>query len=191
MLDDWLECASAVLLNQDRAIHTDGDNLFFVPSPVIDDSQNFLDDNAAGIDSWNSSNSDGCSNSICAIDATSNINKSLTMSNALTARAVRTNSIQSSRILGETSSGNFNKVCSEVASINHFKNRNNQRQLASMRPSGFFTNGDGRCVVCLEARARVVFFPCRHMKVCRVCSRECESCPVCRGPIEERHDLFC
>lgn len=191
LLRRCVECASAVLLNQDGAVHTYGDNLFFVPSPVIDASQTYLDDNAAGSGSWNSSNSDDCSNSICTSDAISNINKSFSTSNALTARAVRTNSMQSSHNLSETSSDNFNKFCSDVGGINHFKNRNNQRQLASMRPSGFVTNGDGRCVVCLEARARVVFFPCRHMKVCRICSRECESCPVCRAPIEERHDLFC
>ena len=57
--------------------------------------------------------------------------------------------------------------------------------------AGRSSSNDGRCVVCLEARARVVFFPCRHMKVCRNCSSECTTCPVCRGPIKERHDLFC
>ena len=51
--------------------------------------------------------------------------------------------------------------------------------------------GEGRCIVCLTARARVVFFPCKHLKVCRVCADECASCPLCRSPIDERHVVFC
>lgn len=49
---------------------------------------------------------------------------------------------------------------------------------------------DGRCVVCLQARARVAFFPCRHMKVCKVCADECDTCPICRAEIKERHVIY-
>jgi len=48
----------------------------------------------------------------------------------------------------------------------------------------------GRCVVCLQAQARVVFFPCKHLKVCSVCAAECASCPICRSSIDERHVVF-
>jgi hypothetical protein len=48
----------------------------------------------------------------------------------------------------------------------------------------------GRCVVCLQTRAQVAFFPCKHMRVCQVCSGDCEVCPICRSLIQERHVLF-
>ena len=49
---------------------------------------------------------------------------------------------------------------------------------------------DGRCVVCLQARARVAFFPCRHMKVCKVCADECDTCPICRAKIKDKHVIY-
>lgn len=70
----------------------------------------------------------------------------------------------------------------------------NRANGSTTRTSSLTTVGggasEGRCIICLQARARVVFFPCKHMCVCRACAEECSTCPVCRGPIAERHTLY-
>lgn len=42
------------------------------------------------------------------------------------------------------------------------------------------------CVICLDAKSRVLFSPCRHFIVCVLCSTALQSCPLCRSDLLER-----
>jgi hypothetical protein len=46
------------------------------------------------------------------------------------------------------------------------------------------------CVVCLDLEKTVLLLPCRHVCVCKVCSRQIDNCPVCRGYIEDKINVF-
>lgn len=50
------------------------------------------------------------------------------------------------------------------------------------------------CVVCLDRKKTVVVLPCRHLCLCRPCSRELQnfqsSCPLCREEIDEIIDTY-
>ena len=49
-----------------------------------------------------------------------------------------------------------------------------------------------RCVVCLEASARLAFVPCGHLASCEACAAKLRplSCPVCRGRSESRPEIW-
>lgn len=42
------------------------------------------------------------------------------------------------------------------------------------------------CTVCMDAPRAVVFLPCKHRAVCAACSPNCDVCPLCRAPIENK-----
>ena len=46
------------------------------------------------------------------------------------------------------------------------------------------------CVVCLDQEKSVLLLPCRHVCVCKVCSRQVDSCPVCRAQIVDKINVF-
>jgi len=51
------------------------------------------------------------------------------------------------------------------------------------------------CIICLDARKEVVFFPCGHVATCRNCflqvvSREAPSCPVCRQGVHSHFFVY-
>ncbi|GMI48634.1 hypothetical protein TrCOL_g3955 [Triparma columacea] len=46
--------------------------------------------------------------------------------------------------------------------------------------------GGNECVVCMSRRANIVFFPCKHMKVCAGCSERVKTCPICRVKVEDK-----
>uniref|UniRef100_A0A182NTU8 RING-type domain-containing protein n=1 Tax=Anopheles dirus TaxID=7168 RepID=A0A182NTU8_9DIPT len=59
------------------------------------------------------------------------------------------------------------------------------------------SNGDATntsCIICLENARNVVFFPCKHMCVCRGCAkitrRYNHACPVCRAHIEKAVEIY-
>jgi hypothetical protein len=41
-----------------------------------------------------------------------------------------------------------------------------------------------QCVVCMDGPVEVMFNPCGHIKVCRICAQATRECPVCRQPIQ-------
>ena len=45
------------------------------------------------------------------------------------------------------------------------------------------------CPVCFDAARDAAFIPCGH-RVCRACSRQLTSCPVCRGRVERVLSLY-
>uniref|UniRef100_A0A0G4IBR3 RING-type domain-containing protein n=1 Tax=Chromera velia CCMP2878 TaxID=1169474 RepID=A0A0G4IBR3_9ALVE len=51
---------------------------------------------------------------------------------------------------------------------------------------------DRLCCVCSERERDVVFFPCRHVRCCSVCSAKLPNrlCPVCREPIKSEFKIF-
>eukprot|EP01135_Chromosphaera_perkinsii_P000038 Nk52_evm17s16 gene=Nk52_evmTU17s16 len=51
-------------------------------------------------------------------------------------------------------------------------------------------DNSGMCCICLSKKARVVFFPCRHMSTCVRCSPELEECPICRASIAEKLPVY-
>lgn len=46
------------------------------------------------------------------------------------------------------------------------------------------------CVVCIDAEKSVLLLPCRHVCVCKLCSRQIDSCPVCRAQIQDKINVF-
>ncbi|KAM0927667.1 hypothetical protein ACQ4PT_002722 [Festuca glaucescens] len=42
------------------------------------------------------------------------------------------------------------------------------------------------CRICFEWDICIVLLPCRHHVLCEPCSNKCQSCPICRVPIESR-----
>ena len=48
------------------------------------------------------------------------------------------------------------------------------------------------CVVCQDDTKSVLLLPCRHLCVCRTCSRrpELDKCPMCRSRIEQKMDVY-
>mmetsp|Transcript_1031 Transcript_1031/g.3353 ORF Transcript_1031/g.3353 Transcript_1031/m.3353 type:complete len:515 (-) Transcript_1031:131-1675(-) len=67
---------------------------------------------------------------------------------------------------------------------------NGSHSRAPPAPAVAVPDRNGRCIICLGSRARVVFFPCKHLCVCRQCAEECEICPICRSPIHDRHAVY-
>jgi len=45
------------------------------------------------------------------------------------------------------------------------------------------------CSVCLNREVAVAFTPCNHVCTCRECSPQLTTCPICRSPIQSRHNL--
>ena len=62
--------------------------------------------------------------------------------------------------------------------------------VAAPAPEDF--NVGNRCKVCLNAEARVVTMPCRHMVMCASCSELIRDnrCPVCRADIVDSFTIF-
>ena len=48
------------------------------------------------------------------------------------------------------------------------------------------------CVICTVEHKSVLLMPCRHLCLCKICSKreEVTHCPLCRGEIEDRIDVF-
>lgn len=42
------------------------------------------------------------------------------------------------------------------------------------------------CRICFERDIGIVLLPCRHHVLCEPCSDKCQSCPICRVPIESK-----
>lgn len=57
------------------------------------------------------------------------------------------------------------------------------------------TEDDESCVVCMEAASQVVFQPCNHAVVCKVCAAkifgQTRECPLCRCKIQGLKQLPC
>ena len=49
-----------------------------------------------------------------------------------------------------------------------------------------------RCVVCLERPKELMVRPCKHLCLCKACSRMnvWQHCPVCRGPVHEQEVVY-
>ena len=47
------------------------------------------------------------------------------------------------------------------------------------------------CIVCLENKKRVLLYPCKHLCLCKDCSKSVtDQCPVCRTQIDKRDEIF-
>mmetsp|Transcript_25383 Transcript_25383/g.33140 ORF Transcript_25383/g.33140 Transcript_25383/m.33140 type:complete len:497 (+) Transcript_25383:213-1703(+) len=49
---------------------------------------------------------------------------------------------------------------------------------------GLDDSSSQECVVCLTDPKDITFLPCRHLCVCKDCSKHVDKCPVCRSPFE-------
>lgn len=45
------------------------------------------------------------------------------------------------------------------------------------------------CVVCLNHPPTVIFYPCKHKVICRICALGCQRCPLCRSPFERMFEV--
>jgi len=48
----------------------------------------------------------------------------------------------------------------------------------------------GKCVICWEEAKSVLFLPCKHLCSCKPCSEKTEECPLCRGTIQEKTQVY-
>ena len=48
------------------------------------------------------------------------------------------------------------------------------------------------CVICQENEKNTLLLPCRHLCLCKECSRreELDKCPLCRKGIDQKIDVF-
>ena len=46
------------------------------------------------------------------------------------------------------------------------------------------------CSVCLENKKNILFSPCNHVACCSLCAQKCETCPICRGDIDNVLEIF-
>ena len=46
------------------------------------------------------------------------------------------------------------------------------------------------CSICFEAEKNIVMMPCKHLCACEECSKKVETCPICRGKINEMMRIF-
>ena len=46
------------------------------------------------------------------------------------------------------------------------------------------------CRICMDADVCTAFFPCRHVVCCNNCSRLCDSCPICRSPVQASQKIY-
>jgi hypothetical protein len=54
-------------------------------------------------------------------------------------------------------------------------------------PERIFGEDDGgECIICMDQPKNSIFSPCGHFISCSACANVCKSCPLCRGPIENR-----
>jgi E3 ubiquitin-protein ligase MYLIP len=49
---------------------------------------------------------------------------------------------------------------------------------------------DFECRICMDSAIDTVFCPCGHAVCCKSCSQRVKSCPICRGTIHLRQQLF-
>ena len=47
-----------------------------------------------------------------------------------------------------------------------------------------------QCPICWEKKISVVFESCRHACCCSSCSEKCQSCPMCRGSVQEKFSII-
>lgn len=77
----------------------------------------------------------------------------------------------------------------ELSAVLHLVRRQPVPQTANLHAAGVSNHQPGKCVVCAEGDADMVFFRCGHQCTCFGCASRCKSetrvCPVCRAPIEE------
>lgn len=63
----------------------------------------------------------------------------------------------------------------------------------SVAPVYADSTGGGLCIICCDAPARIVNFPCRHCCMCAECAARCAEvsarCPVCRAVVSETIEL--
>jgi len=46
------------------------------------------------------------------------------------------------------------------------------------------------CRCCIDKEVNTAFFPCRHVVCCSECAPLCDTCPLCRSPVESREKIF-
>ncbi|ORC92090.1 uncharacterized protein TM35_000043040 [Trypanosoma theileri] len=51
---------------------------------------------------------------------------------------------------------------------------------------------EGKCSVCMERNARVLFLPCKHLATCTTCAERLDRrcCPMCNQPYAEKINVF-
>eukprot|EP00992_Anisonema_acinus_P013780 TRINITY_DN8921_c0_g1_i2.p2 TRINITY_DN8921_c0_g1~~TRINITY_DN8921_c0_g1_i2.p2 ORF type:complete len:162 (-),score=47.17 TRINITY_DN8921_c0_g1_i2:149-580(-) len=50
--------------------------------------------------------------------------------------------------------------------------------------------GDAACTVCLAEPRAVVLLPCRHLCACAGCAPRLAACPLCRGAVAARLEVY-
>ena len=86
----------------------------------------------------------------------------------------------------------FQAICSGVAiyagvRLAHIYKRERQDR---ERYDGRVVEAGKECKICLTNPCDVIFEPCKHMCCCKSCALEVQQCPMCRGEIAGRTDVF-
>ena len=47
-----------------------------------------------------------------------------------------------------------------------------------------YRNDDiNECIICMEDKKNIIFYPCKHYYCCDLCSKYIKLCPICRSEI--------
>ena len=69
-----------------------------------------------------------------------------------------------------------------ISTLNNFKIIKNKKLKEKTKGNMF---GKKNCVVCFENEINILLKPCNHLCTCEKCTKQIDSCPMCRKKIKE------
>lgn len=46
-----------------------------------------------------------------------------------------------------------------------------------------YSDNDPECIICMDNKKQIIFYPCRHLYCCKLCSKILDLCPICKSAI--------
>lgn len=46
------------------------------------------------------------------------------------------------------------------------------------------------CSICLDSNPNILYFPCKHITNCAICTKNVNKCPLCLVLIEKKIEIF-
>ena len=82
------------------------------------------------------------------------------------------------------------KTKSFSTETNKKKKKKKRKRVKKYKKDEVTSIEEKQCKICMTNRMKVLFLPCRHLLSCSTCSKQCNSCPVCRKNISSKIHIF-